>query len=150
MSQTIDLSGEIQAAIDGAALRGVTLALAYVGPDGAPAVSFRGSTHVHDPQTLALWARKPTGGLVAAIEAEPRVSLVFYEPGGPGAMYLSITGRARVAPKVNDEVYGSMIEGEQKQDPERAGVAVLLDVDTVSGVGSGGPIQQAAESLPAA
>ena len=70
MPDPLDLTGEIAAAIDGAALRGATLALAYVRDDLSPAVSFRGSTHVHSPTELALWARKRDSGLVTAI-AEP-------------------------------------------------------------------------------
>jgi hypothetical protein len=146
MPDALDLNGEIAAAIDGAALRGAALALAYVRDDLSPAVSFRGSTHVHRPTELGLWARKRDGGLVAAIAERPRVSLVYYGgPGGPGPMFLSIEGRARVAPEINDEVWAAIIEGERQQDPERNGVAVLIEVDTVAGAGAGagGYFQQA-------
>jgi len=125
-------------------LRGATLALAYVRDDLSPAVSFRGSTQVHGPTELALWARKRDTGLAAAISEHPRVSLVYYGgPDGPGPMFLSIEGRARVAPEINDEVWAAMIEGERKQDPERNGVAVLIEVETVAGAGAGGFFQQA-------
>jgi hypothetical protein len=107
MSDTLDLTGDTAAAVDGAALRGTTLALAYVREDGSPSVSFRGSTQVHGPGELALWARKPDSGLVTAIVKEPRVSLVYYGPGGPGPMYLAIEGRARVAPEFNDQVWAA-------------------------------------------
>jgi hypothetical protein len=40
MPDALDLMGEIASAIDGAALRGATLALAYVRDDLSPAVSF--------------------------------------------------------------------------------------------------------------
>jgi hypothetical protein len=144
MPDALDLSGEIATAIDGAALRGATLALAYVRDDLSPAVSFRGSTQVHSPTELALWARKRDTGLAAAISEHPRVSLVYYGgPDGPGPMFLSIEGRARVAPEINDEVWAAMIEGERKQDPERNGVAVLIEVETVAGAGAGGFFQQA-------
>jgi hypothetical protein len=107
-------------------------------------VSFRGSTHVHGPTELALWARKRDSGLAEAIAERPRVSLVYYGGSdGPGPMFLSIEGRARVAPEIDDEVWAAIIEGERRQDPERNGVAVLIDVDTVTGAGSGGYFQQA-------
>ncbi len=143
MPDALDLTGDIASAIDGAALRGSQLSLAYVRDDGSPAVSFRGSAHVHGPQELAIWARKQDSGLAAAIAQRPRVSLVFFEVGGPGPMYLQIEGRARLAPELNDEVYGAIIEGEQKQDPDRNGVAVIIDVDTVVGSGAEGYFQQA-------
>jgi hypothetical protein len=143
MSDPVNLTGEIASAIDGAALRGHTLALAYVRDDGSPAVSFRGSTHVHSSTELGIWARKPDSGLVAAIAERPRVSLLFFETDGPGARYLAIEGHARVAPELDQEVYDAMIEGERQQDPERKGVAVVVDVDSVSGAGADGFFQQA-------
>jgi hypothetical protein len=144
MPDALDLTGDVAAAIDGAALRGATPALAYVRDDLSPAVSFRGSTQVHSPTELALWARKRDGGLVAAISERPSVSLVYYGgPDGPGAMFLSIEGRAHAAPEVNDQVWEAMIEGERQQDPERNGVAVIIEVDSVMGAGAGGFFQQA-------
>jgi len=144
MPDPLDLTGDIAAAIDGAALRNATLAVAYVRDDGSPSVSFRGSTQVHSAGELALWARKRDGGLVAAIAARPRVSLVYYGgPGGPGPMFLSIEGRARVAPELDDQVWEAMIEGERNLDPERNGVAVLIEVDSVAGARADGFFQQA-------
>jgi Pyridoxamine 5'-phosphate oxidase len=144
MPDPLDLTGDIAAAIDGAALRNATVAVAYVRDDGSPSVSFRGSTQVHGPGELALWARKPDSGLATAIADRPRVSLVYYGgPGGPGPLFLSIEGRARVAPELNEQVWAAMIEGERNQDPERNGVAVLIDVDSVAGAGADGFFQQA-------
>jgi hypothetical protein len=144
MPDALDLTGEIAAAIDGAALRGATLALAYVRDDLSPAVSFRGSTHVHGPTELALWARKRDSGLVKAIADRPAVSLVYYGgQDGPGPMFLSIEGRARVAPEIDDQVFAAIIEPERQQDPERKGVAVLIEVDTITGAGTDGFFQQA-------
>jgi hypothetical protein len=143
MPDPVNLTGEIAAAIDGAALRGHTLAVAYVRDDGSPSVSFRGSTHVHSPTQLAIWARKHDSGLAAAIVDRHRVSLVFFEMEGPGARYLAIEGHARVVPELDQEVYEAIIEPERQQDPERQGVAVLIEVDTVAGAGENGFFQQA-------
>jgi hypothetical protein len=142
MSDTMDLTGEIAEAVNGAAERGATLALGYVDGDGYPVVSFRGSTQVHGATQLALWARKPDDGFALAIAERPQVSLVYYGPGGPGAMYLSIRGVARVDPSINDAVYAAMIEGERGQDPERKGVAIVIDVESVRGVGAAGSFEQ--------
>jgi hypothetical protein len=142
MPDTIDLTGDIAAAIDGAVTRGATLSLAYVRPDGSPAVSYRGSTQVHGPKDLAIWVRKRDEGLAAAIAENPRVALAYYAPEGPGAKYLSIEGRARVAPEINDEVFAGMVELEQGMDADRNGVAVLIEVDSVAGAGADGFFQQ--------
>jgi hypothetical protein len=99
---------------------------------------------VHGPAELAVWARKRDSGLAAAIADRPRVSLVYYGgPGGPGPLFLSIEGRARAAPELNAQVWEAMIEGERNPDPERGGIAILIEVDTVAGAGADGFFQQA-------
>ena len=143
MPDALDLTGEIASALDGSVLRGTTAALAYVRADGSPSVSFRGSLRVHGATELSLWARKADSGLAAAIADRPRVAIVFFEHSGPGPRYLSIEGRARVAPELNDAVWEATVEPERQQDPGRLGVAVIIDVDTVAGAGEHGFFQQA-------
>lgn len=138
----LNVPGEIAAAIDGAALRGHPLAFARVRDDGTPSVSFRGSTYVRSSTELAFWARTRDRGLAAEIADSPRVSLAFYETDGPGARFLAIEGRARVAPDLDDEVYEAIVEPERQQDPERKGVAVIVEVDSVVGAGGDGFFQQ--------
>jgi pyridoxamine 5'-phosphate oxidase-like protein len=137
----MDLTGDIATAVDGAAARGHALVLGYIADDGYPAVSFRGSTQVRGPQQLAIWARKADDGFAGAIVDRPQVSLLFYEPESPGLKFLTFRGRARVEPSANDEVYANIIDGEKAQDPDRNGVAVVIDVDSVSGFGPDGPFQ---------
>ena len=52
-----------------------------------------------------------------------------------------VQGRARVEPSANDDVYANMIDGEKAQDPERKGVAVIIDVESVNGFGAEGPFR---------
>jgi hypothetical protein len=146
MADKLDLTGEIAEAIDGAALRGKTAVLGYVGDDGYAAISFRGSLQVHSPTQLAFWSRKADGGVAAAIGADPKVSVLYYGgPDGPGPMFLSFHGLAHVDPDANETVYGDMIEGERKQDPDRGGVAVVIDVESVQGFGADGGFEQSAD-----
>ena len=133
MADKLDLTGEVATAIDGAAERGHPVVLGYIAPNGNPALSFRGSAQVLGPDQLAVWARKPAEGVAIEIAAKPNVSLLYYEREGPGPKFLSIRGRARVDASVSDVVYDQMIEGERKSDPERAGVAIVIDVDLVQG-----------------
>ena len=142
MADTLDLTGDIAAAIDSAAERGHAASLGYIDDDGYPAVSFRGSTRVYGPQQLAIWARKPDDGFARAIASRPQVSLVYYGPGGPGPMYLVFRGRAHVDPSVNDAVYARIPEGERQQDPDKQGVAVIVDVESVQGFAADGPFRQ--------
>jgi hypothetical protein len=145
MADKIDLTGAIAEAIDGAATRSATPVLGYAGDDGYASMSFRGSTQVHSPTQLAFWSRKTEGGIIDAIAADPRVSYLYYGGAeGPGAKYLSIRGRAHVAPDQSDAVYEAMIELERNQDPDRGGVAVIVDVESVFGFGPDGAFEQSA------
>jgi hypothetical protein len=130
--------------VEGAALRGNTLVLGYNGDDGYAVISFRGSTQVHSPTQLAFWSRSAEGGIVDVIAERPQVSFLYYGPEGPGPMFLSFHGRAQVAPEANDEVYAKMIEGERGQDAEQAGVAMIVEVESVRGFGADGPFEMVA------
>jgi hypothetical protein len=144
MADALDLTGDIASGVNGASARGHAVTIGYIDGDGHPVVTFRGSTQVHSPTQLALWARKASDGIVVAIADRHRVSLLFYETDGPGPRYLSIRGRARVDESTNDKVYANMIEGERKQDPDRKGIAVVIDVESVRGFGGGGPFSMEA------
>lgn len=138
MADRLDLTGDIAEALDTAAARGHAVVLAYNGVDGYPSLSFRGSAQVRGATQVAVWARKAGEGLAAAVAERPQVSLLYYAPDGPGAKYLVIKGRAHVDPAANDEVYERMYEGEKPHDPERQGVAVIVDVERVAGFGAAG------------
>lgn len=138
----IDLSGDIAEAINGAAAAGRAITIAYVDEDGTPSMSFRGSTQVYSKDQVAVWARTPDQGLPVNVKERPKVSLLYYDRQTPGPFFLTIKGRARVAPEANEHVYDHMIKGEQERDPERKGVAVVVDVDSVSGAGPDGRISQ--------
>ncbi len=147
MTDTVDLTGDIAEAVNGAALRGHALVLGYIDDDGNPAISFRGSTQVHSPTQLAIWARKTDGGFAKTIATRPQVTLLYYCPdGGPGPRYLYLQGAARVEPSINDAVYNAMIEGERKQDPDQNGVAVLVDITHVKGFGTEGAFEMIADA----
>lgn len=59
-----------------------------------------------------------------------------------GEIAAAIEGRARVVPELDQEVYEAIVEPERQQDPERHGVAVVIDVDSVAGAGENGFFQQ--------
>ena len=48
---------------------------------------------------------------------------------------LTFTGRARLDPSQNDTVWEAIPQGERDQDPERKGGAVIIDLDSISGLG---------------
>ena len=139
---SIDLTGPIQHVIDGSLERaGRACAVGYIDQDGYPAVSHRGSTHVISPTQLAVWTRQPNDGLAKGVAANPRVTVAFFDPAGDPLM-LSMRGTARVDASRNDEVYAGIGAMEQGYDPDKGGVAVIIDVESVRGFGAGGPVVQ--------
>ncbi len=112
--------------------------LAYVGPDDAAHVSFRGSTHVHSDSAIAVWARDPQGGLPGAIAHNPNVTLIYREPnpeGGRSLAVINIRGRGRLSANETErrKVYETMPEVERVPDPEMKGVAVIIEIESITG-----------------
>jgi hypothetical protein len=132
----LEISDHVAQAVNGAYGAGRPIVLSYVNADGYPSLSTRGSTHVHGPQQLALWARNPEGGLQKAIGSNPKVGLIAFNM-DPFTL-LFFTGRARVDESQNDAVWEKIPDGEKGQDPERKGSAVIIDLDSIKGLGGDG------------
>lgn len=146
--EPLDLTGVIATAIDTAAARGHPVTVGYIDDDNRPSLSIRGSAHVHSPEQLAVWARTRDSGLARAIEERPDVSVLYFaSDDAVPKMLLSIHGRARLDPSASARVYAKMAESERARDPDAAGVAVIIDVDTVHGMRAEGPIVQAREAV---
>lgn len=137
------LTEELRATVDGALEAGVPLVLAYVDADGAPHLSLRGSTSAHGDTQLAIWVRDPTGGLLRAIDANPRVALL-YRDAAKGTSY-QFAGRAHVddTPEVREAVYARTPAIERNLDAGRRGRAVIVDLDGVEGSGAQGRVRMA-------
>ncbi len=137
-SPSLALTDELKALVNNALAQGVPLLLAAVSPDGRPVLSFRGSVQTYSDDQLGLWARNGQGGTLDAIRANPNVVLVYRSPTTP---VLQFHGRARVAESDEERsrVFDSAPEREQAADPERKGVAVIVDLDRVEGVLRIGP-----------
>jgi hypothetical protein len=146
MTDGIDLSGDITVALDGAYARGNPVVVGYTNAQGRPELTVRGSVHVHGPTQIAIWARSRDTGLAKAIENNPAASLLFFGSNDLGPkMLLTMKGIAKADPSQNDKVYSTMIPGERDHDPEAKGVAVIVDVEEVSGFSvASGPIRQTA------
>jgi general stress protein 26 len=138
MAPGITLTDEIVRRVNSALADRKPLAVSYVDQDGHPHLSLRGSTHVHAPDQLALWVRRAGSGLARAIAANPALALL-YRDADTRTTYV-FSGRARVVDDedVRDAVFRASPEVEQDHDPERAGVAVLVDLDSVTGGTVGG------------
>lgn len=132
----VALTAEITQALGLARETRNPLILAYVDGYGQPVQSPRGTTQVFNKSSLAFWNHNPDGGAIRAIRLNPRLSLHYW--GGIGTSYggaLSFQGRATIAVDelVRTRVYDGSPESEQRSDPGRAGCAVIVELDAVSG-----------------
>jgi hypothetical protein len=135
---TVHLSAEIASAVDGAAAMGNPIAVAYVDGASRPHLSLRGTVHVYGDDQLAFWAR--SRGLPDGVNLNPNIALLYQDLAH--RTFYVFNGRARVVTDqaVRDLVFDNTSEREQAQDPERAGSAVIVEVDSVQGRGPDGPV----------
>jgi hypothetical protein len=131
---SLELTDEIASEVNGAYEAGRPLVVAYVDEAGYPRMSFRGTTQVFGPQELAVWARNPHGGLPTAIAERPQVSLIYRNP--QTRQLYAFYGRARLATDdaTKTQVYERAPKREQEADPDRLGVAVIVDLERVEGI----------------
>jgi hypothetical protein len=134
------LDDEIAHAIDGALDNGTPVIAAYVDRDGQPQLSFRGTTQVYSTDQVALWIRDPEGGLVRALSANPRLTFFYRDPATRANYQIQGRGRVVLDPRVRTVVFDNSPDREQALDPERRGVAVVVDVDRVTGRGPDGAV----------
>src|SRR5271167_2253007 len=136
------LTPEIKELVNNGLASGNPLLLAAVTSDSKPLLSFRGSTQVYSDGQLGLWIRKASGGTIEAIKGNPQVAMMYRSATTP---MLQFHGRARIATDEaeRERVFGNAPEREQKSDPERKGVAIVIDLVKVEGVlkiGPDGPV----------
>jgi hypothetical protein len=135
------LTQEIKDMINGGLTSGNPMLLAVVSPDNKPVLSFRGSTQVYSDSALGLWIRAGSGNTLEAIKANPNIAMMYRSATTP---FLQFQGRARIATGEAErkKVFENSPEFEQNRDTERTGTAVIIDLDSVTGVlrfGANGP-----------
>jgi hypothetical protein len=133
------LPDHVASAVDRALASNTPMTLCYV-KNGVPRPSLRGSVQVSGPLQLSIWVRKPTGGLVDAIESNSRVALLYRD--SATRTTFTIAGRARLSTDsaIRDAVFARSPEVEQQHDPQRKGAAVLVDIDEVQGTSPSGAV----------
>lgn len=131
----MQLPQEVKDRVNNALDEGFPLALAAVTPDAEPLVSFRGSAQTFGGDALAFWVRAAPSATLSAIAANPQVAMIYTNM--PGRKFYVFRGRARVTqdPAERDAIWEGQHPLEKDRDPERSGVAVIIDLDRVSGSG---------------
>lgn len=135
----LKLTAGMQQAIDSAFGSGKPVAIAYVDPDGAPQLSYRGSTQALSATALAIWVRNPEGRILESIENNPAVALIYGDFSPDDRRFMILRGRARIetSEAVRERIYGKAHPFEQSQDASRKGIAIVIDLDSVDGFFAG-------------
>jgi hypothetical protein len=124
--------------INNALADGKTVAVSYVDSEGRPHLSLRGSVQVFSPDQLAIWVRKPEGGLVEGVSKNPYLAFLYRNPDERTTYTFTGTGRIDEDEGVRRAVYDASPEPERIHDPELKGVAVVVDLDRAQGFTIGG------------
>ncbi|PZC44648.1 MAG: Pyridoxamine 5'-phosphate oxidase [Chloroflexi bacterium] len=142
----IQFTARMRADINEAFVERHPILVCAVTPEGTPAVSFRGSAQTFAPDGLAFWVRNPGGSsTLRAIAVHPVVTAVYANMAE--RRHYTMTGRARLARDASEtaQVFENSATAEQERDPERTGVAVIVELDAVRGRGVEGPVQMSRE-----
>jgi hypothetical protein len=129
----LHLGGWIAELVDGAHANGTPITVAYTDADGAPRLSFRGTVQSHGDRSIALWVRKPRGGLLEAIGTRPHLAFLYFDPATRTHLLIEGVARRVDDPGERDRIYDRCPEFERALDPARRGAAVVVDVDAVRG-----------------
>ena len=131
----LKLSADMKKAVDTAFESLKPIVVSYVDENGAPQLSFRGSTQAYSDTQLAIWVRNPEGRILESITKNPAMALIYgnFEP--TGRAFMIFRGRARIdsSDTVRRHVYEHAHAFERDKDKERKGVALIIDLDSVEG-----------------
>lgn len=136
----IELDKEVAERIAGAIESGNVLTAAYVEISGKPHLSFYGSTHVHGPDQLAIWVRKPDSELLKTLPTNPHMAFLYGDVSD--RVYYTFEGKGRVSEDQRERIYDEMHPIERQFDPDRNGVAVIVDLDRFTTLSKAGKVVQ--------
>jgi hypothetical protein len=129
----LQITEAITVAVNGAFANRTPITVAYVDRDGQPHLSLRGTTQVFGGDQLAIWIRNPEGGLLSAIETNPRLALLYRDPATRTTYQFHGRAHADRSRESSDRVYSNSPEFERGLDPDQRGVAVVVDLDQIQG-----------------
>jgi hypothetical protein len=104
-------------------------------PDGFVQITVRGSVFVYDDEHLGMWERG-RGRTADHIEEGSKVTVFFRKrpiretllPKGGVARFYGVA-KVYKSGAMRDEIYGRIVEGEQKADAEKKGFGVLIKIE---------------------
>lgn len=137
------LTEEMKAAINNSYDNRTPMVVAYVDATEGPSLSLRGTVQAWSDTQIALWARA-TSNMPRELAERPLVTLWYRDPATRTT--LQFRGRARQDDDatVRELVFDRSPANEQAADPERKGVAIIVDLERVDGRTPAGPVSMRA------
>ena len=129
----IRLTDDIRDRLAAALSDGCPVVAASVDANGQAHLSFYGTTQVYGPDQLAIWVRNPAASFLRRIAGNPKVALLYRNSAERVMYQFHGLGRPVDDEDVRQRVFEQSPEVERSLDPDRGGVAVLIDVDQVRG-----------------
>jgi hypothetical protein len=117
------------------------MVVGYMGEDGQPQLSLRGSMRAISDTQLAFWVRNPNGGIVRALAYNPRISILYRDTPNRVNMNFMGVGRVETDERIRNAVFESMPQIERDHDEPRRGACMVVDLDSVSGATFAGPVR---------
>jgi hypothetical protein len=135
-----DMPDHVRAAIDRALVNGTPIVLGYVDASGQPSLSPRGSLQSYSGTELCMWVRDANSGLIAAVKAGRPLGLLYRESRTRTTLSMKGIGRIADDPATSEQVFRMAPEVEQRHDPGRAGVAMIIRLTEVAGTSPYGAV----------
>ena len=131
----LKLTDTMKEAVNNSYMSGKPMIVAYVDESGQPSLSYRGSAQAYSDTALAVWVRNPEGGLPKALAKNPRVTLLYRDPGPENRAILTFRGVGRIddSEAARRKVYDSSPEPERNADREQKGKALIVELERVDG-----------------
>lgn len=131
----------LRGVVNGALANGTPICLAYVDEQGRPVQSLRGSTQVYSDHQLCIWLRNPQGGIVQAMQRNSALSLLYRDSKTRTTLIFQGRGRIEADPAVRERVFALSPEVEQNHDPERHGLALIIEIERAQGASPRGVLR---------
>lgn len=126
----IELTEEMQTAVNDALADRASCLIATASADGKPSIGYRGSMMAYTASSLAYWERTYRRG-IQNVESNPHVVVLYRNPETRQAW--KFFGRAAIYRdgETRDDVMARVVQPELDRDPDRKGCAVVIELDRV-------------------
>lgn len=136
----INIDDEMRGLIDNALAQGFPCMVGTASSEGKPQISMKGSMMVYDQGSLAYWERSRRTAL-ENVGSNSNVVVFYRNPDQRINWRFYGTATIHDSGPVREDVMGRTVQAELDRDPERLGVAVVVQLDRIGEL-TGNVLQQ--------